>query len=51
MWDWIKWKLKIGWELYMLHVGDECVTEFWKHKKTGEGRSVVYQWNPRKEAR
>ncbi len=36
---------------YMLHVGDECVTEFWKHKKTGEGRSVVYRWNPRKEAR
>lgn len=40
----ICWKLKWGWVLYMQHVGDKYVTEFWKHKRTGEGKSRRIRW-------
>lgn len=43
--SWICWKLKWGWVLYMQHIGGGFVVEFWKHRRTGEGRSRRYRWH------
>lgn len=45
IYQWFCWQLGIGWRCYMSYLNEGLSTQYWRHERTGEVRTVT-RWRP-----